>query len=119
MFISEIIRSFDSNCVGFSIKDFMTYWRTNWPEESVTPKMHIMVLFIKKWKLGCRFYGEQGAEGIHREFSTIAANHTRNNDPVMRLKSMLKRHYINTFSKAQNKPRIKSRGPYKQKNIVA
>ena len=103
----------------------MKYWRTNWPEESVTPKMHIMedhmVPFIEKWKLGCGFYGEQGAEGIHREFNIIAANHTGINDPVMRLKSMLKRHHINTFPKAQNKelkPKIKARGPYKQKKLL-
>lgn len=34
------------------------------PGESISPKMHIledhMVPFLKKWKLGCGFYGEQG-----------------------------------------------------------
>ena len=48
-----------------AIESFMQHWRTNWPNESVTPKMHILeehtVPFIKKWKLGCGFYGEQGS----------------------------------------------------------
>jgi hypothetical protein len=47
-----------------SIEDFMSYWRKNWPNETVSPKMHMleehMVPFVKKWKLGCGFYGEQG-----------------------------------------------------------
>ena len=79
-----------------------------------------MVPFIEKCKLRCGFYGKQGAEGIHQELN-IAANHTGINEPVMRLKSMLKRHHINTFPKAQNKelkPKIKARGPYKQKKLL-
>ena len=40
------------------------YWRKTWPNETVTPKMHLleshMVDFIKKWKVGLGFYGEQG-----------------------------------------------------------
>ena len=47
-----------------AIETFMHYWRSTWPKETVTPKMHIleehMVPFLKKWKLGCGFYGEQG-----------------------------------------------------------
>ena len=50
--------------VETAIVDFMDYWRSTWPRETVTPKMHMleehMVPFLKKWKLGCGFYGEQG-----------------------------------------------------------
>ena len=42
----------------------MSYWRATWPTETVSPKMHILeehvVPFIRKWKLGLGFYGEQG-----------------------------------------------------------
>ena len=58
------IKNFFVLLVETAIEDYMMYWRTQWPNESVTPKMHIMeehvVPFIKKWKLGCGFYGEQG-----------------------------------------------------------
>ena len=78
-----------------------------------------MVPFIRKWKLGCGFYGEQGAEGLHREFNKLS--HGSISDPIKRLKSILKRHHINSFPKAQNedlKPKVKSRGPYKRKRLV-
>ena len=55
---------FCARFIGTAIEDFMSHWRTNWPLETVTPKMHILeehlVPFIQKWKLGCGFYGEQG-----------------------------------------------------------
>ena len=42
----------------------MECWRQNFPNETVIPKMHMMedhlVPFLRKWKLGCGFYGEQG-----------------------------------------------------------
>lgn len=42
----------------------MQYWRSTWPQETVPPKMHILeshaVPFIKQWKVGLGFYGEQG-----------------------------------------------------------
>ena len=63
--------------LSIAIKDFMAYWRFNWASESVTPKMHILedhvVPFIKKWKLGCGFYGEQGTH----TFSIIMRNGNR------------------------------------------
>ena len=115
-------RTFYSLFLEMAIVDFMKYWRSNWPNESVTPKMHIledhMVPFVKKWKLGCGFYGEQGAEGIHKEFNEINSNHTSITNPVMRLKSILKRHHLNTFPKALNeelRPKVVTRGPYKTK----
>ncbi len=102
----------------------MWYWRKNWPNESVTPKMHIleehMVPFIRKWKRACGFYGEQGAEGIHRVFNKIGNNHASINDPMMRLKSMLKRQHIDTYPKVHKKelkPVVKSRGPYKKRKL--
>ena len=100
----------------------MKYWRTTWPNESVTPKMHMledhMVPFVKKWKMGCGFYGEQGAEGLHKDFNEIRANHTGINDPVMKLKSIMKRHHLNAFPDANNeelKPKVKARGEYNKK----
>ena len=54
----------DTTVLESSIQDFMCYWRANWPGETISPKMHMLeehvVPFLKKWKLGCGFYGEQG-----------------------------------------------------------
>ena len=53
----------------------MSYWRNKWPEESVTPKMHMLENhacdFIKKWGVGFGFYGEQGGESVHALFNQI------------------------------------------------
>ena len=50
--------------VETSINDFMLCWRTTWPNETVPPKYHFLedhvVPFIRKWKVGLGFYGEQG-----------------------------------------------------------
>lgn len=57
-----------------AINEFMDCWRTNWPDETVSPKMHMleehMIPFLEKWKLGCGFYGEQGKirERFYRNF---------------------------------------------------
>ena len=46
-----------------TIEEFMRYCRANWPNESIPPKIHFLedhiVEFIKKWKVGLGFYGEQ------------------------------------------------------------
>lgn len=53
----------------------MAYFRENWPDSTITPKMHMLedhaVDFIKKWKAGFGIYGEQGGESIHREFNGL------------------------------------------------
>ena len=53
--ISELITDID---------EFVRFFRTNWPRESVIPKLHMLedhvIPFIKKWHVGCGFYGETG-----------------------------------------------------------
>ena len=54
----------DAEALQSVIDDLMEFWRKTWPQESVTPKMHILeshaVPFISRWKVGFGFYGEQG-----------------------------------------------------------
>lgn len=107
-----------------AIKSFMEFWRETWPNKSVTPKMHIleehMVPFLKHWKLGCGFYGEQGGESVHRAFNTLHNTHASLNDQVKRLNSILKRHHLNVYPEMRNqdiRPVIKKRGPYKKAKI--
>ena len=53
----------------------MTYYRENFPNASVTPKMHLLerhtVKQVSKWKFGMGLLGEQGAESIHSNFNDI------------------------------------------------
>ena len=57
-----------------------------------------------------------GGESIHREFKTLTNNHASMNDPVQRLRSVMKRHHLNVFPMTSDKrPETKRRGPYKKK----
>ena len=48
----------------------MAFYRKHFPGATALPKMHMfeenVVLFIKKWRVGCGMLGEQGAESIHK-----------------------------------------------------
>ena len=50
------------------IKDLMEFFRSNWPAESITPKLHMLedhvCQFIKQWGFGLGVYDEQGGESI-------------------------------------------------------
>ena len=100
-----------------SIKDFMKFWRTHWPNESVPPKMHMLedhiLDFIRQWNVGIGFYGEQGGESIHAEFNNLSRIYKAVKPATKRLKSMLEAHYVKAHPKVQEeKPKIKIRGPY-------
>ena len=76
-----------------SIEHFMTYYREAFPESSVIPKMHIMeehiVPFIQRWKVGCGFLGEQGAESVHKYFNILERTYTCVPDKLARLKQKM------------------------------
>ena len=59
-----------------NIEEFMRYWRANWPNESIPPKIHFLedhiVEFIKKWKVGLGFYGEQGKKNYCKYIFTLS-----------------------------------------------
>ena len=58
-----------------TIDDFMEYYRTEWPNGSIPPKLHMLedhaTDFVEKWKTGFGMYGEQGGESIHNEFNQL------------------------------------------------
>ena len=60
-----------------NIKEFMSYYRTTFPEATVLPKMHILedhvVDWIRKWEIGSGLMGEQGAESIHAHLNLLEA----------------------------------------------
>ena len=59
------------------IDDFMEYYRTEWPNGSIPPKLHMLedhaTDFVEKWKTGFGMYGEQGGESIHNYIFPDAA----------------------------------------------
>ena len=111
-----------------AIQPFMAYWRKNWPNKTIPPKMHMLedhvVDFICEWKVGLGFYGEQGGESIHSEFNRL--HHTNSALPnIRRVKYMLQQHYLKSLSQNSTVtiglgtiPQIKKRGEYnKDKNV--
>ena len=92
----------------------MQFYRVNCPEASVTPKLHMLehhaIPFLKKWGAGFGFYGEQGGESIHMEFNKLKTVYQSIPCSTMRLKSILKCHYMKTNPESMRlKPCIKKR----------
>ena len=76
----------------------MAQYRDSFPYATVTPKLHMLedhvVPFLKKWKVGFGFLGEQGAESIHARFNSLRRNFANMPNPVQRLKSILNEHCL-------------------------
>ncbi|XP_047124751.2 uncharacterized protein LOC105844462 [Hydra vulgaris] len=93
------------------IEDFMKYFRDNWPNESITPKLHMLEYhassFIRKWGVGLGTYGEQGAESIHAEFSSMKSTYWHMKGK-RKLKSIMDEHFL------KNHPTVKK---YQQKAL--
>lgn len=80
-----------------NIKEFMKFYRANFPEATVLPKMHLMedhlVSWLRKWRVGLGLMAEQGAESIHASINSIKAAYTNIPDRVKRLKCILQEHH--------------------------
>ena len=78
------------------IDSFLSCYRDAFPHASITPKLHMMedhlVPFLKKWKVGFGFLGEQGAEFIPARFNNIRRNYTNMPKTVTRLEAILREH---------------------------
>ena len=60
---------------GAATVKFLASYRSTFPEATVLPKMHFLedhaVPWIKKWKTGFGFLGEQSGESIHKQFNAL------------------------------------------------
>ena len=66
--------------------------------------------FIKKWKIGFGFYGEQGAESIHAEFNRLNSTYCRVKPDCRRLHLIMKEHNVAIHPEAKKiLPPIKKR----------
>ena len=86
------------NSTESDIDKFITLYKDFFPHATVTPKLHMLedhvVPFLKKWRVGFGFLGEQGAESIHSRFNSIRRNYENMPNPVRRLKAILNSHLI-------------------------
>ena len=84
----------------------MMYYRTTWPDQSVTPRLHMLedhvVEFVRKWGLGIGIYSEQGGESIHAEFNNLKTQFWHMHG-TKRLQSMMKEHYLRNNPLVQKK----------------
>ena len=75
----------------------MEYYRTEWPNGSIPPKLHMLedhaTDFVERWKTGFGTYGEQGGASIHNEFNHLKLTYCRMQPASRLLESMLQEHY--------------------------
>ena len=81
--------------------------------------MHMLedhiVPFIRKWQVGCGFYGEQGGESLHQAFNRMKDRYTSIKDPVERVRYMMKQHYLTAFPETDTLlPKVKRRKMHKE-----
>ena len=77
---------------------FLKFYRQNFPNASILPKMHIMedhvVPLLQRWRLGSGLMGEQGAESIHAHLMKLERVHQGIPDEVDRWKYIMKEHML-------------------------
>nr|XP_047131745.1 uncharacterized protein LOC124810629 isoform X1 [Hydra vulgaris]XP_047131746.1 uncharacterized protein LOC124810629 isoform X1 [Hydra vulgaris]XP_047131747.1 uncharacterized protein LOC124810629 isoform X1 [Hydra vulgaris] len=118
---SEIINNNPLLELVGAIGKLISYFRKTWPNESITPKMHLLEShcadFIRNWGLGLDIYGEQGLESMHVEFNSMNSTfcHMKGKQ---RLESILSNHYIkNSLEALEIRPTIQERKSYKRKAL--
>ena len=76
----------------------MAYYRTHFPEATVTPKLHMLEIhvipWLQKWRVGFGLMGEQGSESIHAYFNSLGRTYQTIPDRVERIQHLMKEHYI-------------------------
>ena len=95
----------------------MAFYRTNCPEATVLPKMHMLeehvIPWLRKWHIGFGMMGEQGAESIHKYFNALGRTYCSIPNSAERLKCMLKEHQLHTAP-----ANVSERPPIKKRKII-
>ena len=72
---------FHLHCFSYTedISAFMAFYRESFPNATILPKMHILedhvVPWMRRWRLGARLMGEQGAESIHTHLHKLESQY--------------------------------------------
>ena len=81
-----------------AIVSFMDYFRTNFPNENISPKMHLLedhtVEWVIRYNFGFGMLGEQGAESIHRRFNELNTTYSSIRNKEKRLLCVVKEHLV-------------------------
>jgi len=66
--------------------------------------------FLRKWRVGFGFHGEQGAESLHAAFNRITRSYTSIPDRLTRLKCVMREQHlqISPAMVAQERPAVKT-----------
>ena len=96
------------------IDAFMKFFRAHWPKINISPKMHMLedhvIPFVRKWRVGLGFYGEQGGESLHHQFKSMRNRYKNIKKPLESLRYMMDQHLKNTNPLAHTiQPKIKNR----------
>ena len=90
----------DVTFTATNVEEFMAYYREEFPQTTVTPKLHIledhMVPWLQRHRVGFGLLDEQGVESIHAKFNTLKGTYCTMLDKVKRLKHLMEAHYLHT-----------------------
>eukprot|EP00057_Strongylocentrotus_purpuratus_P034143 XP_794084.3 PREDICTED: uncharacterized protein LOC589347 [Strongylocentrotus purpuratus] len=68
------------------IKEYMSFYRQNFPTESVTPKQHLLqfhvIPWFRDWGASLGMMGEQGGESVHCQLNNISRDLRGYNDDL-------------------------------------
>ena len=74
----------------------MAYYREQFPQATVTPKLHMLeehvVPWLHKWHVGFGLMGEQGAESIHAYFNALSCTYKSMPEEVQKLRQVMVEH---------------------------
>ena len=88
----------DINSCERAINKYMKYFRSTFPDESVTPKQHMLdhhiLPWISQWQCGLSLHGEQGIEQTHASVNALKGRVTGVRNDNMRLIVLLKEQYM-------------------------
>ena len=91
----------------------MAFYRENFPQATVLPKMHILedhtIPWLRRWHLGAGLMGEQGAESIHAHMGGLEAQYHGIVNPLDRLKYIVVEQNLEsapTLNSVKPKPKL-------------
>jgi len=101
------------NLAEKDIASFMAFYRENFPQATVLPKMHILedhtIPWLRRWHLGAGLMGEQGAESIHAHMGRLEAQYHGIVNPLDRLKYIVVEQNLEsapTLNSVKPKPKL-------------
>ena len=84
--------------IGSCIDDFLSYYRTTFPDATTTPKLHMLedhlIPWMERWQIDVSFHGEQGAESIHTMFNSLDRVYSSMPNRLERLTTIVKEHHL-------------------------